>query len=215
MERARASACEFLSIAAVSVPCDPVRQIGSAMQMTRIAILGNAAGGKSTLARQLAEKRGLPYFEIDSLYWQQDWSVVPGDIYERKHAEIVRQAEWIVDGGGNVASVRDRVERATEIILVDMPLWVHFWLAAERQIAWSNGTIRNPPAGIRDMPPTGRLFEIIWTIDREWLPELRALCDAQAAKGKIVTRLNSIDDLNAFASSHGLSFASASAEAGE
>lgn len=170
--------------------------------MTRIVILGNAAGGKSTLARRLAEKRGLPYFEIDSLYWQPDWSVVPSDIYQRKHADIVRQPAWIVDGGGDLASVRDRVDRATEIILIDMPLWVHFWLAAERQMAWSNGTIRNPPAGIHDMPPTGRLFEIIWTIDREWMPDLRALCNAQEANGKIVTRLHSVDELNAYANSH-------------
>lgn len=174
---------------------------GAGTQMARIVILGNTAGGKSTLARQLARKRALPYFEIDSLYWQRDWSVVPGDIYERKHAEIVGQSEWIVDGGGDLASVRHRIERATEIILIDMPLWIHFWLAAERQMAWSSGTIKNPPAGIRDMPPTGRLFEMIWTMDREWMPDLRDMCDEQKAKGKIVTRLNSIDELNAYAES--------------
>lgn len=91
------------------------------------------------------------------------------------------------------------IAKGTEIILIDMPLWVHFWLAAERQFSWANGKIEHPPAGIADMPPTGRLFEIIWEVDRDWMPVLRALCDEQEARGKVVTRLNSIDDLNAFA----------------
>lgn len=31
--------------------------------------------------------------------------------------------------------VAARLERATEIVVIDLPLWMHFWLAAERQIA--------------------------------------------------------------------------------
>jgi adenylate kinase family enzyme len=169
--------------------------------MARIIILGNTAGGKSTLGRQLSRKRGLPYFEIDRLYWQSDWSVAPRDVYEQQHTDIIKQDAWIVDGGGDLHSIRARTERATEIILIDMPLWVHFWLAAERQMAWASGTIEHPPAGNRDMPPTGKLFEIIWTVDREWMPRLRVLCAEQEAMGKVVTRLKSIDDLNAYSQS--------------
>ncbi len=48
------------------------------------------------------------------------------------------------------------------------------------------------------MPSTGRLFEIIWQVDREWMPTIRELCNAQEARGKSVTRLESIEDLDAF-----------------
>jgi hypothetical protein len=34
---------------------------------------------------------------------------------------------------------RGRLARANAIVLVDTPLWMHFWLAAERQIAWAQG----------------------------------------------------------------------------
>lgn len=168
------------------------------VKMSRIIILGNAAGGKSTLARHLSKKRGVPHIEIDRLYWQADWSVAPREVDERQHAEIIKEDNWIIDGGGDLASIRARIDRATEIILIDMPLWVHFWLAAERQIAWASRKIKHPPAGIADMPPTGRLFEIMWTVDRDWMPSLRALCDEHKATGKVVTRLNSIEDLNTF-----------------
>lgn len=166
--------------------------------MTRIAILGNTAGGKSTLARHLSKTRMLPHIEIDELYWRPDWSVVPSDIYERDHDSAIKEQSWIIDGGGDLASVSKRVDRATDLILLDFPIWVHFWRAAERQMAWANGTIQNPPGGGQDMPPTGRLFEIIWEVDRDWMPTLRRLCDEHEALGKNVFRLNTPDELDAF-----------------
>lgn len=115
--------------------------------MSRIAILGNTAGGKSTLARHLAKTRCLPHIEIDEIYWLPEWTAVPSQIYEKDHDAAIEMPEWIIDGGGDLASVRKRVARATELILLDFPLWIHFWRAAERQMAWANGTLQHPPGG--------------------------------------------------------------------
>jgi hypothetical protein len=37
----------------------------------RIAVVGD--GGKSTLARALSAKTGLPYIEMDALHWNPGW----------------------------------------------------------------------------------------------------------------------------------------------
>lgn len=166
--------------------------------MSRIAILGNTAGGKSTLARHLSNTRNLPHIEIDKLFWLPDWSVVPPEIYNRDHDAAISEQRWIIDGGGDLASVRKRANRATDLILLDFPLWIHFWRAAERQMAWANGMIQNPPGGGQSMPPTGRLFEIIWNVDREWMPVLRKLCDEHEKNGKKVIRLVTLDELDTF-----------------
>jgi hypothetical protein len=92
----------------------------------------------------------------------------------------------------------DRIGRATEIILIDMPLWMHFWLAAERQIAWVSGTLEHAPGGIAQMPPTRGLFQTIWEVDQAWMPGIRTLCTEAESRGKIVTRLTSVDELDAF-----------------
>ena len=105
--------------------------------MARIVVIGNAAGGKSTLARHLARRRELPLIEVDRLLWQQGWQLTPAADYARGHAEIVAQDRWVIDGLGHQDSIAERLARSTEIILIDMPLWMHFWLAAERQIAWA------------------------------------------------------------------------------
>jgi adenylate kinase family enzyme len=167
--------------------------------VSRIVIIGNAGGGKSTLARKLARRRGLRHIEIDSMLWQQGWKPTPAEIYERRHAEIIAGDDWLIDGLGRQATIVDRIARATEIILIDMPLWMHFWLAAERQIAWSQGTPEHTPGGIAQMPTTEALFRTIWEVERTWMPELRALCQEAEKQGKPITRLADVNELDAFA----------------
>lgn len=163
-----------------------------------MVVIGNAGGGKSTLARKLAKQRGLPHVEIDRLLWQDGWILTPADVYAQQHREIISRDEWLIDGLGRQDSIGGRIDRATEIILVDMPLWMHFWLAAERQIAWATGALEHAPGGIGQMPPTRGLFQTIWQVDQDWMPAIRSLCTEAAARGKIVTRLTSVDELEAF-----------------
>jgi adenylate kinase family enzyme len=165
----------------------------------RVVVIGNAAGGKSTLARALADRRGLKLVEVDRLLWQPGWRLTPQDQYERQHAEAIAETGWIIEGLGRQDSIPARLKRATEVILVDLPLWVHFWLAAERQIAWTKGPINHAPAGAEAMPPTRDLFRTIWEVDQTWMPGIRALCNAAGQEGKRVIRLRSIEQLDALA----------------
>ena len=41
--------------------------------MTRVAIIGNAGGGKSLLARYLGETLRLPVHTIDDVQWDPGW----------------------------------------------------------------------------------------------------------------------------------------------
>lgn len=166
--------------------------------MSRVVVIGNAAGGKSTLARKLAKRRRLPHVEIDRLLWLDGWVLSPADVYARQHREIIDQDAWVMDGLGRQDSIAERIARATEIILIDMPLWMHFWLAAERQIAWASGKLEHTPGGIAQMPPTKGLFQTIWEVDQNWMPGIRALCSEADAQGKLVTRLTGVDELQAY-----------------
>jgi adenylate kinase family enzyme len=164
--------------------------------MERIAVIGKAGGGKSTLARKLAARRRLPYVEIDSLLWQPDWQLTPAGIYEAEHDRLIAQPRWVIDGLGRQDSLAARLRRASEIVFIDMPLWMHFWLAAERQIAWAKGEIAHPPAGASHRPPTEALFRTIFEVDRDWMPELRRLVDIAGAAGTRVTRIADVAALD-------------------
>jgi adenylate kinase family enzyme len=169
--------------------------------MVRIVVIGNAGGGKSTLARRICAKRGIPHVEVDRLLWQEGWVLTPADTYEQQHDQIIAQAEWLIDGLGREDSIAPRIARAKEIILIDMPVWMHFWLAAERQIQWSAGTLQHAPGGISKTPPTRELFRSIWDVEQNWMPNIRRLCTEAEQQGKAVIRIDSVDALDAFARS--------------
>lgn len=44
------------------------------LNMQRIVVVGDSGSGKSTLAQALGQRLGLPYTELDGLYWGPDWA---------------------------------------------------------------------------------------------------------------------------------------------
>jgi adenylate kinase family enzyme len=169
--------------------------------MVRILIIGNAGGGKSVLARKIAAKRGLPYREIDAITWKPGWEPYSQAEYEAAHAKLIAEEDWVIDGLGWTETLPERFARATEIILIDMPIWMHFWLAAERQIQWTLGKLENPVGGIAEMPTTRGMFEALWETDQEMAPVFRRLTDQAEREGKPVTRIASVEALDAFTAS--------------
>ena len=171
--------------------------------MTRTAIVGNAGGGKSTLARKIAASSGARHTEIDELLWQEGWVETPVDVFRRRHADVIGEDKWVIDGLGPMDLLPERLGRATDIILIDMPLWMHFWLAAERQIAWAMDSLEHTPGGLAKMPPTEALFRAIWDVDKVVMPVLRSLCAEAAHDGTTVVQLASVEEIDAFAASIG------------
>lgn len=163
--------------------------------MSRVAIIGNAAGGKSTLARNISAASGLPLIEVDKLLWQEGWKLAPSKVYDARHSTAIAGDRWVIEGLGSQDSIPARISRATEVVLIDLPLWVHFAMAAERQVNWHGQLM--PPAGLNERPPTMALFKTIWDVDQNWMPAIRKLCVA-AERFKSVTRLCSLEAIDAY-----------------
>jgi hypothetical protein len=164
----------------------------------RIVVIGNSGGGKSVLARRIAGELELPLFEVDALLWRPGWRLMPADAYDREHELLIAQDRWVLDGLGSRASIPRRLRRATHIVLIDMQLWVHFWLAAERHVDWVAGRLEHPPAGIGQPAPLKGLFQTMAEVDRDWLPEIRRLVADEERSGTRVFRLASLEELNSF-----------------
>ena len=169
------------------------------MSSGRIAILGNAGGGKSTLARRLAAARDLPLTEVDKLLWKPGWVAATDDAFEAEHAPLIGGDNWIIEGMGKLDSIRPRLLRATWVIFIDMVLWQHFWLAAERKILQETGKLEHPIAGLSEPISTRDMFKTLWEVEQDWMPTIRANVDEAQAAGTRVTRVASVDELNAFA----------------
>ena len=167
--------------------------------VARIVVIGNAGGGKSTLSRAIASARHLPHPEVDRWLWRPGWQPTPKLSYDADHAKAIAGDAWVIDGLGRQESIAPRFARATAIVLVDMPLWTHYWLAAERQIALAKCEVRQPPGAIDTMPPTEALFRTMWEVDQGWMPMVRELCRRSERSGATLYRLGTIAALNGFA----------------
>jgi adenylate kinase family enzyme len=99
----------------------------------RIIIIGTSCSGKSTLAKHLKKKLGIPHIEMDHLYWAPDWRPVPLEDFQQKVAMSVKSESWIVNG--NYSAVRDFIwPKATHVIWLDFPFYVVFGRAIKRVI---------------------------------------------------------------------------------
>lgn len=55
----------------------------------KIAIVGISGSGKSTFARSLSVKTGLPLHHMDSLYWTSNWIEVDASEWQKKETAIL------------------------------------------------------------------------------------------------------------------------------
>ena len=89
----------------------------------RIVIVGSTGSGKTMLGRALSERLGLPFIELDALYWEANWT--PADMldFRERVEEATSGPAWIADG--NYRASRDIVwERADALIWLDYGLWL-------------------------------------------------------------------------------------------
>ena len=161
--------------------------------MQRVAVIGNGGGGKSTLSRLLADRHGLPLTEVDQLQYGPAWEVVDRELVARRLREVQAGERWLIDGFGPMDVIDERFRRADTLVYVDFPLWIHFWWAAERQIALHAGELDlgRPP------PPTERLFEAIWRVHQELKPQLDSWVERERGRAT-VHHLRSPAELEAY-----------------
>src|SRR6476469_5798089 len=87
----------------------------------RIAVLGMTASGKSTLARPLARRLGVPHIELDGIIHGPNWVDLSTEEFHARTAEALGGDGWVVDG--NYRAVRDlTIGQAESVIWLDYPI---------------------------------------------------------------------------------------------
>ena len=86
----------------------------------RIIVLGCPGSGKSTFARALAARTGLPLIHLDSVWWRADGSHISRDEFDRALAELLAGEKWIMDGDYS-RTYEVRLRAADTVIFLDYP----------------------------------------------------------------------------------------------
>lgn len=100
----------------------------------RVLIYGVTGAGKTTLARKLAERTGLPFHSVDDLTWEPGWVSVPPDEQRRRIAAICAGERWVLDSG--YRTWLDLVLARTDLIVaLDYPRWRSLGRLVRRTLA--------------------------------------------------------------------------------
>jgi adenylate kinase family enzyme len=105
------------------------------LPMKRVAVFGNAGGGKSALAKRFAELMRLPTQSTRFSLGPMTTRSRRRSLTNNSHADLLRRDKWIIDGFGSVASAWERFAQADTLIYIDLPLVTHHWWVTKRLIA--------------------------------------------------------------------------------
>jgi adenylate kinase family enzyme len=150
------------------------RQAPRLRGMKRVAIFGNAGGGKSTLARELAAASGLPLAALDKLQFREGGAPVPHEEYLRAHAQLLARDEWIIDGFGCMKTLWERLDAADTLIHVDLPIGVHGLWVTRRMVAGFFSTPEGWPAGSPMIRSSISSYRVLWPCHTKLTPRYRS-----------------------------------------
>jgi adenylate kinase family enzyme len=165
--------------------------------MRKVAVFGNAGGGKSTLARRLAEMTGLTLYPLDAIQFRAGGGEVPHEEYLKTHTELIKRDQWIIDGYGTTASAWERFSAADTLVYVDLPLLTHYRWVTKRLV---KGLFVNPEGWPENSPmwsSTMSSYRVVWRCHRWLTPKYRQLV-ADASSSKRVHHLKSPGEMRTF-----------------
>ncbi len=99
----------------------------------RIVILGAPGSGKTTLARRLHARLGVPVYHLDDEYWGPQWSRPTDEAWRRRQTELTAAPTWLIEGN-YFPTIELRTVRADFVVVLDVPALVSIWRIVGR--AW-------------------------------------------------------------------------------
>ena len=163
--------------------------------MRRVLVIGNSGGGKSTLARKLGAKLGLPVIHLDVLFWRVGWVESDRDDYLARVMVALAAPAWICDGQFT-SSFHLRMPLADTIVWIDQPRALCLIRAIWRAVTYRHGGRPDMAEGCREKIDFD-FYRYIWTFDHEKKPEIEAALPAYGGQAQIV-RLTSDREIAEF-----------------
>lgn len=165
--------------------------------MQKVAVFGNAGGGKSRLSKKLAEITNLPLYVLDKIQYQAGGQEVPSQDYQRIHEQILKSDKWLIDGYGCPETLWSRLNAADTLVYIDLPLYRHFIWVTKRLIG---GLFKNPEGWPENSPilkSSITSYQVLLACHKYLTPKYREYVSNQSVT-KNVYHLKSTKDISQF-----------------
>ena len=139
-------------------------------RMEKAIVIGCPGAGKSTFARGLRERTGLPLYYLDMLWHRPDRTNVSREEFDTGLREILKKDRWIIDGN-YLRTLEQRLAACDTVFFLDFP--------PEVCLAGAKSRIGRPR---EDMPWVETEFDrefCQWILDfqRDQMPQINGLLE--------------------------------------
>jgi len=100
--------------------------------LERLIVIGNTGSGKSTLAQELARRLGLPFIELDALFWLPDWTEPEPEAFREKVRAAIEGGRWVIAGNYNGRTQDITWPEAQVVVRLDLGLPLSLWRVTRR-----------------------------------------------------------------------------------
>lgn len=133
--------------------------------MKRVSIVGCPGAGKSTYARALAKKTGIPLFHLDYYYHQKDCNYDKNkQAWLDKLEKLTSGDLWVIEGNYG-SSYEQRIPKSDTLIFMDMPSWLSVWSVLKRRFQFRNKRrVEMPDDWVEKIDPVFFKFVVLFRI---------------------------------------------------
>jgi adenylate kinase family enzyme len=105
--------------------------------LRRVNVKGSSGAGKTTFGRELAERLGVPFVELDGLHHGPNWAEPTNEEFRARVRAAMDAAPdgWVFDGNYEAKLGDTLIGAADTIVWLDLPLGLKL-----RRVAWRTGT---------------------------------------------------------------------------
>ena len=127
--------------------------------MRRVQVIGAGGAGKSTLARRIATRLGLPVVHLDAHYWRAGWVPTPQPEWRARVDALLAEPSWVMEGNYG-RTMEQRLVASDTVVMLDLPRHVCLTRVFRRWWRWRGRTRPDLAEGC----PEGLSWKFVWWV---------------------------------------------------